>query len=342
MIRDAWYVAAWSSELGRRPLARKLLGRHVMLIRDERGAVAALGAQCPHRHADLSTGELAAGRIRCPYHGWSFDLEGKCVEIPGVAQIPKRACLPRYVALERQKMIWVWMGDAQKQTKEPPTFDFAPTSTMRRQRTPARLWDIGYVDLVENTLDPTHITATHARTLGSRWAEHVGVMSDVTQHADGSGFVGKAGRQADATGYGTLRRGLGLAQLLSPPVPVGAVYRFELGGAVHAIYHYGHGEHDYAFAAITPCDEGRSWFFAEVGRCHRMSLLGDAMQYVAMRVLQREDYGVVRRLIHADARGPGEYVGTQHDRMMNTFRSLYRRKLRDEATAGTTTSEARQ
>ena len=87
---------------------------------------------------------------------------------------------------------------------------------------------------------------------------------------------------------------------------MGAIYRFEFGGAIQALCDYGQQRHDYAFAAVTPCDERRSWFFAEVGRSHTLSPLGDLMQYAAMRVLQREDYGVVRNLIHSDVLGPGQ------------------------------------
>ncbi|EDM77235.1 vanillate O-demethylase oxygenase, putative [Plesiocystis pacifica SIR-1] len=331
-VRNAWYVAAWSSELGRKPFARTLLGRHVMLIRTREGVVG-LGAQCPHRHADLSTGEFGKGRIRCPYHGWSFDMQGRCVEVPGTSRVPKAACLPRYPARERQGMIWVWFGEGEPTPSEPPSFEFSPSQRMRRQRTPPRLWEVSYVDLVENTLDPTHITATHARTLGSRWAEHVGLMTEIEQRSDGGGFVGRAGKGGEHTGFSSLGRNLGLAQLITPPIPRSAEYRFEFGGAVYARYHYGGSDYDYAFAAITPKREGETWLFAEVGRCHRLSALGDLMQYAAMRVLQREDYGVVKGLIHDDVRGPGEYVGTANDRMMNTFRTLHARRVRAEAAA---------
>jgi phenylpropionate dioxygenase-like ring-hydroxylating dioxygenase large terminal subunit len=338
MLRNAWYVAAWANEIRTEPLARTLLGRRVMLLRTGSGRVTALGAQCPHRHGDLSRGELRGDRIRCPYHGWSFDMSGRCVEIPGTSRIPEGACVPNYPVVEQQGMVWIWLGDPSQQLESPPRFDFSPSPIMRRQRTPARLWDAAYVDLVENTLDPTHITATHARTLGSRWAEHVGVMSNVEMLPDELGFIGRAGQTAEATGFAS-RRQLGLSRILTPPIPQNAVYRFEFGGAVHAIYGYGEGNYDYAFAAITPCDEQRSWFFAEVGRWHRLSLIGDIMQFAAMRVLQREDYGVVRGLIHDDVRPPGSYVGIPNDRMMNTFRSLYHRKLRAESRAEMRTND---
>ena len=330
MIRNAWYVAAWSDELGRRPLCRMLLGRRVMLLRDRAGAAVALGAQCPHRHADLSRGERVGDSIRCPYHGWTFGLSGRCLSIPGTTRIPAGARLPCYGAYEQQGMVWVWLGDPSQRREPPPRFDRAPSPTMRRQRTPPRLWEVSYVDLVENTLDPTHITATHARTLGSAWARNVGIMSRVVRAPDGSGFVGYSAQRAEATGFETLGRQLGIAKLLRPPIPQGAVYRFEFGGAVQAIYDYGARGHDYALAAITPGDERRTWLFAEVGRCHTLGPVGDLMQYVAMRVLQREDYGVVRSLIHSDERAPGQYVGVPNDKMMNTFRSLYRRRLARE------------
>ena len=81
--RNAWYVAAWAHEVGREPLARKILGEDVVLFRRQDGATVALEDQCCHRQLPLSLGKVEGDCLRCGYHGSRFAASGACVEIPG-------------------------------------------------------------------------------------------------------------------------------------------------------------------------------------------------------------------------------------------------------------------
>ena len=82
-VKNAWYVAAWSSELGGKPISRKLLGKTVVLFRTESGKLAALEDRCIHRGMPLAPGDVVGESIRCPYHGLEFDPSGACTLIPG-------------------------------------------------------------------------------------------------------------------------------------------------------------------------------------------------------------------------------------------------------------------
>ena len=74
-LRNYWYPVAWSSSVGRRPVAVRLLDEPIVLLR-ERGQVHALADQCPHRGIPLSVGRQEfPGTWSCRYHGWTFDLE---------------------------------------------------------------------------------------------------------------------------------------------------------------------------------------------------------------------------------------------------------------------------
>ena len=75
-LPDQWYVACLASELGRRPLARTVLGTPLCLFRDGAGRVGAMVDRCPHRNVPLSLGRLRDGLLECGYHGWRFDGEG--------------------------------------------------------------------------------------------------------------------------------------------------------------------------------------------------------------------------------------------------------------------------
>ncbi|MEA3094357.1 MAG: hypothetical protein QOJ04_5699, partial [Caballeronia sp.] len=85
-LRNAWYVAAWSSEIGDGLYPVMLLGEPVVLYRKPDGAVTALEDACPHRKLPLSMGRLQDGQIECGYHGLTFDCSGTCVRAPGMTR----------------------------------------------------------------------------------------------------------------------------------------------------------------------------------------------------------------------------------------------------------------
>ena len=114
-LRNAWYVAAWSSEVGRSLLERTILEQPVLLYRKENGEVAAIGNACPHRRAPLSLGKLIGDVVQCPYHGLRFDSRGVCVLNPhSDGMIPAKMLTPSYPLVERHGLVWLWFGDAEK------------------------------------------------------------------------------------------------------------------------------------------------------------------------------------------------------------------------------------
>ena len=84
LMRNYWQPAALTAELaGPRPIkAVRLLGEEFVLFRDEAGRLGLMDRDCPHRGADLAFGRLENGGLRCAFHGWLFDVEGKCLETP--------------------------------------------------------------------------------------------------------------------------------------------------------------------------------------------------------------------------------------------------------------------
>ena len=103
LMRRYWQPAALSEELplGGAPLPVRLLGEDGVVPRRGKGP-GPLGLHCPHRGADLSYGRLEDGGLRCLYHGWLFDVAGRCLEQPGepagstfTTGTPDRVSLPR-------------------------------------------------------------------------------------------------------------------------------------------------------------------------------------------------------------------------------------------------------
>ena len=81
-FRRYWLVVGTAQELYDIPQAVKILGEDLVLFRDQFGKVGLLGEHCPHRGASLEYGDIEDGGLRCPYHGWLFNVDGQCLEMP--------------------------------------------------------------------------------------------------------------------------------------------------------------------------------------------------------------------------------------------------------------------
>ena len=81
-FRRHWLVVGTTRELRDIPQAVKVLGEELVLFRDDTGRIGLLGLHCPHRGASLEYGDIEDGGIRCPYHGWLFDVGGRCLAMP--------------------------------------------------------------------------------------------------------------------------------------------------------------------------------------------------------------------------------------------------------------------
>jgi len=171
-VRNAWYVAAWSHELGRSLLSRRILGEPVVMFRKEDGTPVAFVDRCPHKLAPLSRGELVGDLIQCGYHGMQYDSVGKCVRIPGQPPIPRAAQLRRFALTEKYKAVWLWAGD-------PETADVSSIVDVPEYGKPG--WGLvdgqylhfatNYLNLTDNLVDPAHTSYVHKRTIGNSGGE---------------------------------------------------------------------------------------------------------------------------------------------------------------------------
>lgn len=115
LMRLYWQPAGLSDELaGDRPVkAVKLLGQHFVLFRDAQGRLGLLDRDCPHRGADLAMGRLEDGGLRCPFHGWLFDVDGQCLETPAEpegSRLCTRIRQQSYPVVERNGIIFAYLG----------------------------------------------------------------------------------------------------------------------------------------------------------------------------------------------------------------------------------------
>jgi phenylpropionate dioxygenase-like ring-hydroxylating dioxygenase large terminal subunit len=116
MFTNVWYVAEPSNNIKDQPTRATILGRDLVLFRDEKGKAVCLSGVCPHRGADLAQGKCEPdGTVGCPFHAWRFDSTGKCTKIPSnkdpVGEIPEAARVDSYPTEEKYGYVWVFLGD---------------------------------------------------------------------------------------------------------------------------------------------------------------------------------------------------------------------------------------
>ncbi|WP_043111831.1 aromatic ring-hydroxylating dioxygenase subunit alpha [Solimonas flava] len=163
VLRQYWQPAALVDELdGPRPVRPvTLLGESLVLFRDEQGRYGLVDRRCSHRGADLCYGRLENGGLRCPFHGWLFDVDGHCLEQPAEPEgstLHERIRHRAYPCVERGGIIFAYLGEG-----EPPAFpDFdcfrAPDShtfAFKGQ------WDCNWLQALEIGIDPAHASYLH-------------------------------------------------------------------------------------------------------------------------------------------------------------------------------------
>jgi vanillate O-demethylase monooxygenase subunit len=182
-VRDAWYCAGWSREIGPQLRRETMLGEDIVLWRRSDGTVAALEDMCPHRFLPLSAGRLVGDAVQCGYHGMTFDGSGACVRVPGQDAIPERARVRRYPVAERHGVVWVWTGDPAR-ADESLIFDLPQLSMpgWRLHHGDALRIEADYMSVAENLCDPSHVSFVHPTTLGNAASEDVPVRT--ARHGD--------------------------------------------------------------------------------------------------------------------------------------------------------------
>jgi phthalate 4,5-dioxygenase len=168
VFRRFWLPALLAEELPGpdcTPVRVRLLGEDLIAFRDSDGRVGVVDAYCPHRNAPLFFGRNEESGLRCVYHGWKFDVEGNCVDMPNCEEgdtFKEKVRLAAYPALEGAGMVWVYIGPKDK-LPPPPGFDwFGLPST--HTYVAKYFVQCNYLQTLENEFDPTHSAFLH-RTL---------------------------------------------------------------------------------------------------------------------------------------------------------------------------------
>jgi phthalate 4,5-dioxygenase oxygenase subunit len=172
MLRRYWLPACTVDEVGAPdapPIRVRLLGEDLIAFRDTRGRVGVLDEACAHRLASLYLGRNEDGGIRCVFHGWKYDVEGNCVDMPNEPPNTKyrlKVKQTSYPTMEAGGLIWAYMGPADKKPA-PPAMEWlrAPATHRFVSKT---LEFCNYLQGIEGGLDTSHSSFLHNNDLKNK------------------------------------------------------------------------------------------------------------------------------------------------------------------------------
>ncbi|MGH6981212.1 MAG: Rieske 2Fe-2S domain-containing protein [Stellaceae bacterium] len=171
-MRRYWHPIATSAQLPApdcAPLRTKLLGENFVVFRDSNGKIGVLDEGCPHRGVSLALGRVEEGGLRCLYHGWKFNTEGKLLETPNhpdprICDVVKANAYPVH---EASGLIWTYIGD---KAHQPPfrryAFDEVPASHRVIHRIDVQA---NYLQLAEGGVDSSHVGILHTNQVRPSW-----------------------------------------------------------------------------------------------------------------------------------------------------------------------------
>src|SRR5579863_8332906 len=172
MLRECWTPAMRSASLiaDGSPKQFRLLGEDLVAFRVTDGRVGVLARQCPHRCSSLALARNEENGLRCIFHGWKFDVSGKCVDTPTEPADRRKAFaatvpVTHYPAREAGGMVWIYMG---RRATPPAFYDFEfhhpPADALLRCAIVHGNWLQGF----EGQLDSAHLNFLHRSSVPGR------------------------------------------------------------------------------------------------------------------------------------------------------------------------------
>lgn len=315
-----WHPVCTLSELratssGVGPLPVRLLEQDLVVV-DLDGSPVAMADRCVHRSTRLSVGWVDDGCLRCAYHGWAYDRDGRCVDIPAMPDgpIPPKARTGSFDTVVVYDTVWVRL-DSSVPTVPPACDAFGDTELKTLQGAPYT-WPVGAPRRVENFVDLSHFAWVHDGSLGSRDLP-VPPIPDVER------VCGDHGAE--------LR--FAFDPPIEPPDDVALVarseYRMPMPLTVDIHFLYDDGRRRDLWMTASPIDPGTCRTFWFVSRSDDLD--GDDRAHLAFQdlVLAEDEPVVCNQVPRALPLDPGVEVSVKSDKVSIE----YRRWLREIAAA---------
>ncbi len=166
VFRRFWLPVILSEELPEPdcpPVALRILGEDLIAFRDTSGKVGVISAYCAHRHAHLYWGRNEQGGIRCTYHGWKYNVDGRCVDMPNEraeSNFRDKVSVRAYATQEAGGCVWAFMGPPELMPEKIPQLEWVRVPEGHVLVT-KRLQENNWAQAVEGGIDSSHISYLH-------------------------------------------------------------------------------------------------------------------------------------------------------------------------------------
>jgi phenylpropionate dioxygenase-like ring-hydroxylating dioxygenase large terminal subunit len=191
LLRRYWHPVALASDAGEVPKMVRALGEDLVLFRDRGGRPGLMYPRCAHRGASLFFGRAEERGIRCCYHGWLFDVEGRCLEQPcsgqsaGAHGSPVRQ--PWYPVRERYGLIFAYLGPPERQPLLPRynlleqlgDGEFLEADDSSIGSGGPAIVPCNWLQHFENVMDPFHVPVLHGMFSGTQFTDRMNVVPEV-------------------------------------------------------------------------------------------------------------------------------------------------------------------
>ena len=172
LMRRYWIPALLSWELPEpdcAPVRVKLLGEELIAFKDTDGKIGLIDNYCPHRRASLFFGRNEECGLRCVYHGWKFDVDGNCVDMPSEpaeSNFKDKVRIKAYPCMDMGGAIWTYMGPPETQAP-PPLFEWTQVAPTHRGVTKVRQ-ESNWLQGLEGGVDSVHTSYLHNNNLADK------------------------------------------------------------------------------------------------------------------------------------------------------------------------------
>lgn len=166
IMRRHWLPACLSEQLADPdgdPVRVRLLGENLVAFRDTEGRIGVIDEMCPHRKASLAFARNEECELRCLYHGWKFDVSGRCVDMssepPGSTLIEK-VSVRSYPVRDEAGFVWIWMGPRDEMPAcDAPVFFPTPDTKVSIAKI---IVDCNWAQILEGAIDSAHSSSLHS------------------------------------------------------------------------------------------------------------------------------------------------------------------------------------
>lgn len=185
LLRRYWQAIALSSELSDLPKPIKIMHENLVVFRDLNGNVGVLDQHCCHRGASLEYGRIEYEGLRCCYHGWLFNTEGKCIDQPcepASSDYKNKVRQPWYPTHEFGGLVFVYMGPPETRPIF-PKFSILEQGGVKlhayRNNTRGIVAECNWLQIHENAVDPMHTFILHSANSGNQFTPAFSVLPDI-------------------------------------------------------------------------------------------------------------------------------------------------------------------